>query len=238
MRLVGSLISEYISSGRWTGMLDPCATSVGFSAWHRNSVLVIGGWNLHPMFRVFIRVWELWLCMAMMVFCWSLGSRPPQAWGFSLKCFTFEITSRILSLNQLNCNLQETSQNVSLWLVPLPIDTSTPDGPLMVRNCFIDFAGNIGAIEIFWLIDCNDRHTQSQYPRRDLDVSEAPMKETNSPKTMYTILVPHNSEACDLARIQELWDGGRPERHFENQLVKLNAENLSVERPHRSGKNS
>ena len=70
-----------------------------------------------------------------------------------------------------SCYLQETSQDTSLWLGLSPIDACTPNGPLMLRNCFITFAveyrfgcnatelgfaGNIGAIKMYlvdWLID-------------------------------------------------------------------------------------
>ena len=41
----------------------------------------------------------------------------------------------------LNCNPQEMSQYTSLWPGLSPIDTSTPDHPLMLRKCFTDIAG-------------------------------------------------------------------------------------------------
>ena len=43
------------------------------------------------------------------------------------------------TFSNLNYNLQETSQKTSLWLGLSPIDTSMLDGPLMLRNSFIDF---------------------------------------------------------------------------------------------------
>ena len=77
--------------------------------------------------------------------------------------------SLLLSLlsDNFSCYLQGTSEDTSLWLCLSPIDNSTQDIPLMLQNCFInivvehrigchaiepDFAGNIGAIEM-WLID-------------------------------------------------------------------------------------
>ena len=73
----------------------------------------------------------------------------------------------IHSLCHLNCHIQETSQNASLWLCLSSTDTITLNGPLMFRNCFINFAVEyqfashatepgyarvIATIEI-WLID-------------------------------------------------------------------------------------
>ena len=71
--------------------------------------------------------------------------------------------------SHFSCYLQETCEDTSLWLGLSPLDTGTPDSPLMRWNCFIDFAiehwfvcratepgftGDIGAIEselIDWL---------------------------------------------------------------------------------------
>ena len=78
----------------------------------------------------------------------------------------------VYPFSHLHCNLQETFQNPSLWLGLSPINTTTDNGPVMLRNCFIDFAvdygfgchtakpvcaGDIGTMEnwlIDWLIDC------------------------------------------------------------------------------------
>ena len=53
--------------------------------------------------------------------------------------FSLEQSPAICSLSHLNRNLQGTSQNAGLWLGLSPIDTSTHNGPLMLRNCFINF---------------------------------------------------------------------------------------------------
>ena len=42
--------------------------------------------------------------------------------------------------SHFSCYLQETSEDTSLSLSLSPLDTSTPDSPLMPWNCFIDFA--------------------------------------------------------------------------------------------------
>ena len=39
-----------------------------------------------------------------------------------------------------SCYLQEISEDASLWFGLSPIDTVTPHGLLMLRNCFLDFA--------------------------------------------------------------------------------------------------
>ena len=79
----------------------------------------------------------------------------------------FGIASCCLSVHPFQLLPSRTSEDTSLWLGLSPIDTVTPHGLLMLRNCFLDFAvehwfgcrytepgfaGDIGAIEI-WLID-------------------------------------------------------------------------------------
>ena len=75
--------------------------------------------------------------------------------------------STICPFSHLGCHLQKTSQNIPFRLGLPPVDTSVPNGLLMLRNSLNDFvfehrsgccatepgyAGDIGAIEI-WLID-------------------------------------------------------------------------------------
>ena len=84
--------------------------------------------------------------------------------GCSLLCpFPLEPPSAICSLSSASCNLQKTFGNAYFGIALSSIDTSTPDGPLMSQNCFIDFAvehrfgygatesghaGDIGAMKI------------------------------------------------------------------------------------------
>ena len=85
---------------------------------------------------------------------------------FTLAPLPFETASRYRPPSHLNCMLHEISQNASLALglsTIYTIYTSMSNGPMMLRNCFIDFAhgprfgccatepgyaGDIGAIEI------------------------------------------------------------------------------------------
>ena len=100
----------------------------------------------------------------------SLGKRPTKLQEhFTHAPLLFGRTCHCLSAEPLliSCKLQATSEDKSLWLGLSPIDASTPDGPLMLQHCFIDFAveywfgcratvpgftGDIGTIET-WLID-------------------------------------------------------------------------------------
>ena len=99
--------------------------------------------------------------------CQSLGSRPTQVQQlFTLVSLLFGTTCRCLSIQPFQLlPSRNISKRISLT-GPLPIDTSAPDG-LLILNCFIDFAlenwfschatepgftGDIGSIEI-WLID-------------------------------------------------------------------------------------
>ena len=102
---------------------------------------------------------------------WVLGLRPTQV----QELFTFVLrlfgTTSLCQFSHVSCYLQETSEDTSLTL-PVPIDTSTFDGPLMLRNCFCEFAfehwfgccatesglaRDISIIEI-WLIDWKIHH--------------------------------------------------------------------------------
>ena len=101
--------------------------------------------------------------------CLSLGSRPTQA----RELFTiapllfFKQPPTVCPFSHFSCDLQETSYDTSLWLGLSPTETSTPNDPLMLQNCFITFAvqhwfgcratelgfvGDIGTIEI-WLMN-------------------------------------------------------------------------------------
>ena len=89
-------------------------------------------------------------------------------YSFSLWCpDSLKKSPAVCPFSHFSCYLQETPQDTSLWLGLSPIDTGTPDGPLMLPNCFIDFAveywisccatepgftGDVGGIEI-WSID-------------------------------------------------------------------------------------
>ena len=103
-----------------------------------------------------------WSLRSNIKLCWSLGSGPTQAWGLFTLAPLLSGTTRHFS-----CNLQEVSQDTSLWLGLSSIETSMSDGSLMLWNHFINFAvehqfgccatqsgynRDIGAIEI-WLID-------------------------------------------------------------------------------------
>ena len=94
--------------------------------------------------------------------CRSLGSRPTQAQElFALVCLvSLQQPTTVCSFSLFSCYLEETS----LWLCFYSTDTRTPDGPLMLWNCFIDltieywfgcygtesgFTGDIDATEIW-----------------------------------------------------------------------------------------
>ena len=103
------------------------------------------------------------------IVCRFLGSRPTQAQVFHPCAPSLGLKPpAVCPFSQFSCYLQETSEATSLWLGLPIIDTSTPDGPFMLRICFIDFAvehrfgyrapesdsaGDIGATELDWLID-------------------------------------------------------------------------------------
>ena len=86
--------------------------------------------------------------------------------GFACICVTGDYSQRTLFLY---CRVRTlvTSEDASLWLGLSPIYTDTPDGPLMLWNCFFSFAveylscgatepgfaRDFGTIEIDWLID-------------------------------------------------------------------------------------
>ena len=53
------------------------------------------------------------------------------------ECMDFQ--SKFLTLN-FSCYLEETAEDTSFLLGFSPIDTGMPDGLLMLRNCFLDFA--------------------------------------------------------------------------------------------------
>ena len=80
---------------------------------------------------------------------------------------SLEQPAAVCPFSHFSCYLYEISEDTSLWLGLSPIDTVTPHGLLMLRNCFLDFAvehwfgcratepgfaRDIGAIEV-WLID-------------------------------------------------------------------------------------
>ena len=110
----------------------------------------------------------------------SLESSPTQVQElFTLEPFLFGTTSRCLFMQPFR--LLPSKKHLKTRFFDLafpPIDTSTPDDPLMLRNCFIDFAvehqfgccatepgftGDIGAIEI-WLIDWFTRTLSGKLP--------------------------------------------------------------------------
>ena len=71
----------------------------------------------------------------------SPRSRPTQVKSISLLFpVSLEKPPAVYLFSPFSYFLQETSQDTSVWLGLPPIDTGTPDGPLMLRNCFIDFA--------------------------------------------------------------------------------------------------
>ena len=103
---------------------------------------------------------------------WSQGSRPTQAKEhFTCVSLPFGRTSQNILFNHFNCNVQETSRNISLWLGLSPVDTGTPDGRLMLQSCLSDCAvlntdlavvsvslampGIFGAIEIWLIVNLN-----------------------------------------------------------------------------------
>ena len=104
----------------------------------------------------------------MIIVCQSLGSRPIRVLElFTLVPSFFGTTCRCLSVQPVQLlPSRNIWRHISLiW--PFPIDTATPHGLLMLRNCFLDFAvehwfgccatesgftGDIGTIEV-WLID-------------------------------------------------------------------------------------
>ena len=104
----------------------------------------------------------------MIIVCQSLGSRPILVPDLSLLCpVSLEQPATVCPFSQFSCYLQEISEDTSLWFGLSLIDTVTPHGLLMLRNCFLDFAVehwfgchatepgfvvDIGAIEV-WLID-------------------------------------------------------------------------------------
>ena len=85
---------------------------------------------------------------------------------------SLEQPATVCPFSHCSCCLQETPEDTSVSLSLSPIVISTPDDPLMLWNCLIDFAvehrfgltrhwawlaGDIVAIEIYlinWLIDC------------------------------------------------------------------------------------
>ena len=74
-------------------------------------------------------------------FCRSLWSRPTHCQSNSLlfPC-SLEQCPTVCPFSHFSWNLQEASQDTSLWLGFPPIDTSAPNGSSMLWNCFIDFA--------------------------------------------------------------------------------------------------
>ena len=60
--------------------------------------------------------------------------------AFTLVPCLFETTSLCLSFQPFQLQRSGNISDTSLWLGLSPIDTSLPDGPLMLRNSFIDFA--------------------------------------------------------------------------------------------------
>ena len=76
--------------------------------------------------------------------CQSLGSRSTQVQElFTLVLRLFGTTCRCLSTLpfQLLPSTFKKHLDTSIWLgLPPPLDTGAPDSPLMLWNCFIDFA--------------------------------------------------------------------------------------------------
>ena len=57
-----------------------------------------------------------------------------------LYCVSLEQPATVCPFSHFSCYLQETSADIYLWLGLSPLDTGTPDSPLMPWNCFIDSA--------------------------------------------------------------------------------------------------
>ena len=57
----------------------------------------------------------------------------------AIHCCLWEQPAAVCPFSHFSCYLQEASEDTSLWHCLFSIDTSTPDGPLMLRNCFINF---------------------------------------------------------------------------------------------------
>ena len=114
------------------------------------------------------RTLKSFMIMTMIIVCQSLGSRPILVLElFTLVLRLFGTTSCCLSVQPVQLLPSRRSEDSSLWFGLSPMDTVTPHGLLMLRNCFLDFAvehwfgcrstepgiaGDLGAIEV-WLID-------------------------------------------------------------------------------------
>ena len=57
-----------------------------------------------------------------------------------LCCVSPKQPDTVCTFTHFSCYLQETSEDISLWLGLSPLDTGIPYGPVMPQNCFIDFA--------------------------------------------------------------------------------------------------
>ena len=75
---------------------------------------------------------------------WQLSRFPIEL--FSVKDFhscapsLWKNLATLCPLSHFSCYLQGTSEDTYRWLGLFPLDTDTPDSPLMPWNCFIDFA--------------------------------------------------------------------------------------------------
>ena len=129
---------------------------------------------------IFIPCWLHWFLpvhwdQTMIIVCQSLGSRPILVLElFILVSRPFGQPPAVCPFSQFSWYLQEIFEDISLWFGLSPIDTVTPHGLLMLRNCFVDFAvehgfgcratepgfaGDIDAIEV-WLIDWSTQCTR------------------------------------------------------------------------------
>ena len=114
--------------------------------------------------------------------CQSVGQDQHRHNSFLLLSpISLKQPAAVCPFSHFSIYLQEASEDTSLWLSLSPIDISTPDSPLMLWSCFINFAvehrfschgtepgfaGDNAAIEI-WLIDtppCTLNFWPSQFP--------------------------------------------------------------------------
>ena len=119
----------------------------------------------HETYRSHLQFWKFprvlnFATLANMLPIWK---QCKTAWSFNMKLPPL-IFQYLFPDNLFTCL---DTQDTSLWLDLSPLDTVTPDGPLTLWNCFINFAvehwfgchatepgfaRDIGAIEI-WLVD-------------------------------------------------------------------------------------
>ena len=108
----------------------------------------------HPLWYIkwFVDLF-LWVCYNATCMLSSRSLRSNKGIGLSVPRVKTNRFSHLCSVSlkqpptvcpfsHFSCYLQETAQDTSLWLglPPPPIDTSTPNDPLMLWNCFFNFA--------------------------------------------------------------------------------------------------